>query len=490
VNRFRNLLSKSSHSDLEVPTNLEGRMIFTAIILAAQPMTFNELLDLLSVKVGEEPSSRRRRTRNVVLSACSPFIEVDSDKDFLNPTLRLAHKSIRELLLQDPGTLDFVTRDCYKFFVKIKEGNAEIGKRCLAYLGYRRYSKFDNFTSVDDSSDHGLLKYACIYWHTHLDSADPSKEMFESVRKFMKSPNFWTCIRVQSRLAPHMFAKLSYDSRRNSYRMTLTGKTNGTTGEEFYAHTLPEWLSNFNEQGEDLVRSYHMFVREWGDVLVRNPDHVQRYFTKVFGDQTFWNRKSVSEGTVEVKTWEGENAYDELLESYGLETISTSPKLTEDIIEESVEVTADYIKSVLHKEAGFWDLDHSVQIRNGDFCSVVYRYKLQHTSSQDVEAADSDDDISDSGFEDEIELLSSKTKSLWFLSVTTRQGECHWYHHISNSTTVQASIPLFIHNTSLVFWSQDDQSALLIDRDTWASSVKEMPATESTDSILILQGLS
>lgn len=81
-------------------------------------MTFNELLDLLSVDVKSGPSSGRRRKQATVLSACSPFVEVDYESDFVNPTLRLAHKSFGDLLTQDPATLDFVTKDCYKFFVR------------------------------------------------------------------------------------------------------------------------------------------------------------------------------------------------------------------------------------------------------------------------------------------------------------------------------------------------------------------------------------
>jgi hypothetical protein len=219
-------------------------------------MTFNELIDLLSVKIGEQPSPRRRRTRSVILSACQPFIEVDYDKDFVNPTLRLVHKSVGDFLTQDPAKTSFVTQDCYKFFVEQNSGHLDIGRRCLSYLSYKRYEAFEDL-SLADTPEHGLLKYASIFWFKHIKYEEKSRAVFEMIRDFMKSPNFWTCIRVQAKYAPHTFAKLSYDSSTDHYKM-IAPNSKVLPGQEYYADALPPWIHEYDDEGDNLVWGYRM----------------------------------------------------------------------------------------------------------------------------------------------------------------------------------------------------------------------------------------
>jgi hypothetical protein len=471
-------------------------MIFTAIILAAQPMTFNELLDLLSVKIGQEPSSRRRRTRSVVLSACSPFVEVDYDSDFVNPTLRLVHKSIGDFLLQDPANLDFVSRDCYKFFVKHKEGNAEIGKRCLTYLSYRRYADAGDVNFEDEFAEHGLLKYASIFWHSHLQRAGPSPELFNHMSKFMKLPNLWTCVQVQSKFAPHMFAKLSYISESNMYRMRLPGVEKYAGGEEYFADALPGWIGDYDDQGDHFVWSYHMFVREWGEVLVRNPDKIQQYFPKVLGKRSFWNTENTSNKLVKVKTAEGASAITQLLEPYEVDVDSIPTVAHQDSKKNSTACNdmswqSEYIKNVLQNQKRAWIFDHSTALNMGSSHATVHRYKFQAGSpadDSDDSDSDSDSDVFDSGYDDEENQSSANEGSLWFLSVTSEKGESRWYHHISKSTALQRSLPIFVAQTSWLIWPQDDSSMLLLDLKTWKPSISTFPQLEKTDSQLISQG--
>jgi hypothetical protein len=468
-------------------------MIFTAVILAAQPMTFNELIDLLSVKVGEEPSSRRRRTRSVVLSACSPFVEVDYDSDFVNPTLRLVHKSIGDFLTQDPANLDFVTRNCYKFFVKYKEGNAEIGKRCLTYLSYRRYENSVNLGLDNDSSEHGLLKYASIFWHTHFQRAGPNKELFERMRDFMRSSNVWNCVRVQSKFAPHMFAKLSYISGTDTYRMGLHSARKSRGEEEFFADALPGWTGEYDDEGDALVWGYHMFVRDWGEVLLRNPDNIQQYFAKVLGERSFWNTHSASNELVDVKTAEDGTGIEHFLQLYevGDDTMSTltSQISSEDASSGSDMSECDYIKSVLQERGGEWRFHHSTRLSMGDWNATVYQYKFAVASSEVDDSDDSDEEIPDSGYDDD-EKSSPATfeGTLWFLSVTAGEGDNHWYHHISKSNALQRSPPIFIPQKSWLIWPQDESSMLLLDLDTWTLSVSTFTSSDKTDAQLISQG--
>jgi len=268
-------------------------------------MTFNELLDFVSIRLGEEPSSRRQRTRSVVLSACSPFVEADLEVDAVNPTLRLVHKTIADFLIQDPATIDFVTEDCYKFFVKYPEGNADIGRRCLTYLSYKRYANFQISDIDNNPSQHSFLKYASVFWHQHLDRAGADHELFELVRNFLKSPNFWTCVQIQGKYAPHIFAKLSYNTLSDTFYMRLPSSSLKIKSEdEYYADALPSWLGEYDNQGDRLVWGYHWFVREWSEVLVRHPEKIQKWFSEVLGSRSFWNSKHDYSGDVDVKTEE------------------------------------------------------------------------------------------------------------------------------------------------------------------------------------------
>jgi hypothetical protein len=86
---------------------------------------------------------------------------------------------------------------------------------------------------------------------------------------------------------------------------------------EFFANALPEWIGKYDDQGDTLVWGYHMFVRDWGEVLMRNPDKIQEYFAKVLDKQSFWNTKSTSNELVDVKTAEGATAIQQLLKPHG-----------------------------------------------------------------------------------------------------------------------------------------------------------------------------
>jgi hypothetical protein len=470
-------------------------MIFNAVLLAAQPMTFNELLDLLSVKIGEEPSSRRRRTRSVVLSACSPFVEVDYDSDFVNPTLRLVHKSIGELLSRDPKTIDFVTKDCYKFFVDFNRGNEDMGRRCLTYLSYKRYQDFRT-VNLDDDVNNGLLKYASVFWHKHLQDAGGSKELFEAVRKFMKSANFWTCVRVQSKFAPHTFAKLSYNSKTDYYKMHLSNMKPApeSSNEEYYADALPPWLGEYDNQGDLLIWGYHMIVREFGEVLVRHPDEIQQYFAKILGSRSFWYTKGSAKEKAEVRTVEGPTTLQKLLEPYQADDLSTVQFRAQDEDDngamKSTETTNNYIQDVLKQNRGDWKLDQIHTIQQSKRNATIHRYKLVSIPVSEDED-DSSDDSSDDEKSEPAPPEMATEPAIWFLSVTTNdKEEPHFYHHMSKVGVLQKSIPLFITGSPYLLWPQEEDSLAIINLKTWKCSLTALPKSENTDLLLLSQGKS
>ncbi|KAH6717311.1 hypothetical protein BKA61DRAFT_321465 [Leptodontidium sp. MPI-SDFR-AT-0119] len=469
-----------------------AQMIFTAVILAVQPMTFNELTELLSIKIGHEPSDRRRRTRAVILSACSPFVEADYEADFANPTIRLVHKSIGDFLTQDPTTIDFVSESCYRFFINFKEGHTELGRRCLTYLSYDCYANCNIAELNDDSTDHGFLKYASIFWYHHIQEAGTSQDSYEEIKDLLRSPNFWTCVRVQSRYAPHMFAKLiSYKGREDSYDMLIPKNTPNLalTAEEFYAHALPRWLSAFDNQGDHLNWGYHMFVREWGEVLLRYPDKIQTYFTKVLGPRSFWNVEDGQEG-VEVKCFDQSIELEHILKSHTADCYSIPTWHTQTMdgdLPLADLLRGPYIKNTLKEYRGDWKFHHCATVIQGETSATVYRYK-QKPEPSSKSAEDSDTDSESETSEDEIPAAAIVADpAIWFLSVVNNSKDIHWFHHKAKAGILQKSTPVFIPGGPWLLWPQNESIFFFLNTNTKNTSVFTLPSSGVSDLMLISQ---
>jgi hypothetical protein len=78
---------------------------------------------------------------------------------------------------------------------------------CLKYLSQARYQKLlersgDTFVDMsgDDYSKYHLLSYAAKYWDKHLDEISYSERLYERVVRFITSPQYFTCLQVQSLL--------------------------------------------------------------------------------------------------------------------------------------------------------------------------------------------------------------------------------------------------------------------------------------------------
>jgi hypothetical protein len=78
---------------------------------------------------------------------------------------------------------------------------------CLKYLMQSRFAGLlskngdvfeDNLKA--DIDEHHLLPYAAKYWDKHLDVVKDWQSFSEPVRKFVFSPQFFTCLQVQSLL--------------------------------------------------------------------------------------------------------------------------------------------------------------------------------------------------------------------------------------------------------------------------------------------------
>jgi hypothetical protein len=76
---------------------------------------------------------------------------------------------------------------------------------CLRYLAQPCYQcplkkfgdTFMNFAG-EDIMEHHLLSYAAKYWDKHLDDVLYTPQLCQKVTRFIMSPQFQTCLQVQS----------------------------------------------------------------------------------------------------------------------------------------------------------------------------------------------------------------------------------------------------------------------------------------------------
>lgn len=96
-----------------------------------------------------------------------------------------------------------------------------------------------------------LLTYAAKYWFLHFDNQPENDEKINEVIRFLKSPNFQTCIQIQSLFVIGYFLQ-SIDPTTDQ---GVTTRRN-----------LPKWLI---KQEGTIHRQYQDFTSEWCEVLQR-----------------------------------------------------------------------------------------------------------------------------------------------------------------------------------------------------------------------------
>jgi len=142
----------------------------------------------------------------------------------------------------------------------------------MIYLSQDVYAKpRDTESVVRNSCDRmTFLLYAAVFWHLHLSEAPKSTELFGEVHKFLESCNFWTCMQVQGTCAPYHFAPLK-QVHSDHFHMTFKAVK---LDEIYYPDPLPNWLEDFGDNGQRLVRLYQAFVKEWSTVLSCHPESI------------------------------------------------------------------------------------------------------------------------------------------------------------------------------------------------------------------------
>lgn len=253
------------------------------MVAAAQSVSLNELLDFLAITKGAKDFDQRRIPFiEAIRNLCSPFIVFDKpgQGDAVdNPLLKLCHKTVEDFFRQNSDDLEVTSTKLQRYFVKGEEADRNIGLDCLIYLQYERYQKPDVVHNLDAilrkpvPREHAFLAYAATFWAQHLERVSPTPEVYQAVREFLRSPAFWTCLGVQTRIGRYLFGRYIGCKSSSQYQMGIRGSR--TRGDDSFGLPLPRWLDRYSHEGLMLDRSMCYFVDEWREVLMTCSDGLQ-----------------------------------------------------------------------------------------------------------------------------------------------------------------------------------------------------------------------
>lgn len=272
----RSLTRLSNFSEDEQRT---ARAMFAIIVMALQPLRLSELLHALAACLWKKDdfSERTLPSKGVVEKLAVNLIVFEYPEGVSDdPLVKVLHKSVQDFFLQRPETLELPDPRTKQFFVNREAARITLGHAALRYMKYERYRHPPDIPALLLDKEHAFLKHAAIFWHRYLSESGTPKEIILEVIDFVQSEQFWTCVAVQSRTAPHLFAR---------YTRKGSGYTIGTAGPQMssdpdsvvYAVALPSCLEQQEHglQGAQIVETFHKFVCEWHTVLNSYPDAVK-----------------------------------------------------------------------------------------------------------------------------------------------------------------------------------------------------------------------
>ena len=156
----------------------------------------------MSTDLGKNLDKSQSPFKSRIPRLCEPLLQIQevSSAQRVFTTCTLSHSSVRDFLVSNPQVLsDAPGVGAYRI------DNNALANVCLKYLSQRRYCRLlhergDTFVDLNDEDflEHHLLSYAAKYWDKHLDDVPSSQEMCQQVEKFVTSPQFVTCLQVQS----------------------------------------------------------------------------------------------------------------------------------------------------------------------------------------------------------------------------------------------------------------------------------------------------
>lgn len=192
------------------------RVLLSCIVYAKRPLRLEELCEAtatIATEIGQDIDHTRRLFKKKVTTLCQPLVRTHDIKTAHGTvtTCTLTHATVRNFLLKQASNVGSAQeRSVLQITPDI------LADVCLKYLSQARFSTllskngdvFEDNLNVD-IHDHQLLPYAAKYWDKHLDVARDWQSFCRPVRQFVFSPQFFTCLQVQSLLVGGRIAKRS-----------------------------------------------------------------------------------------------------------------------------------------------------------------------------------------------------------------------------------------------------------------------------------------
>ncbi|KAG1822542.1 uncharacterized protein BJ212DRAFT_1476967 [Suillus subaureus] len=232
--------------------------VFALVIFARRPLRLEELTEAvwcLESGPHKELQQKAKPNINSIRTIVQPFIEfintnrTDDSSTEEQYTCRILHSTLRDFLVGHPNILCDNSSDLHI--------SAEWPARaCLRYLGQSRYSgllvrREGRWLDVteDPVDRHPLLVYAAKYWDKHLD--DVTITEIGSVESFITSPNFRTCMQVQSLWVEAQFSFFSRPDEGNGFNT-------------YVRRVFPSWFARARTgPGQRLWTDYRQLLHEW-----------------------------------------------------------------------------------------------------------------------------------------------------------------------------------------------------------------------------------
>lgn len=295
-----------------------SRDVLSLLAFAKRPLRMSEVKEAMTIL----RSPGVRLTEDDIVRSCLGLVRYtpgpatkEQKKSSTDGIIRLSHSSVQKFLLEDVGhTLadntdtksggeddDDMTIKRRTFLEPHRPFVTEdiIRTSCLAYLAQPKYLKPLLLPAANPKSpseransnmlgsrtpavvlpkDSGFLLYSAKYWFQHCDTTcadddtdnsehcgDPPEEVRQSVKNFISSPHFYTCMQVQSLFVQGHFLH-SFDS--------ITGRGQSVR------RTLPNWMRRLEPE---LLRQYNTFQGEWCRLLKgRSSDPVRGDLSRCF----------------------------------------------------------------------------------------------------------------------------------------------------------------------------------------------------------------
>ncbi|GFN16881.1 vegetative incompatibility protein HET-E-1 [Aspergillus tubingensis] len=235
-------------------------IILSCIVHAKRPLRLDELCECTAMVKGIEGQNIDRSQKikkSKVLELCQPLVQIhESDGPAGTISIcTLTHGSVKNFLLKNPGILANNSKPPAYALT-----NDVLANVCLKYLLQPRYQQLltregETFVDCDgeDILNHHLLSYAAKYWDKHLDGVNYSLDYCQKASSFIRSPQFFTLLQVQS-----LFVDGQFRFWYSTYR-PWAGR--------HIKRVFPHWLDD--NCNEPFAKDYASFVGEWGPLLDR-----------------------------------------------------------------------------------------------------------------------------------------------------------------------------------------------------------------------------